>query len=131
MTGSKNEDLKRTNFGVMLSTLVDVMMIPPPLGRFGSLSDNSLNTMKEILRGQSDPSDPSKLLIPLEVYEKANDIRELIYSLVPRYINYRNTSLLHSLVAKTKSQHLHYVTDYENDPTGDVLTPKSKKVNRY
>ena len=127
MTGSKNEDLKRTHFGVMLSTLVDAMM-KSELLRFGPLSDNPLTTMKEILRGQSDPTDLSKLLIPLEVYEKANDIRELIYSLVPRYINYRNTSLLHSLVAKTKPQHLHYVTDYENNSTGDVLTPNFEKL---
>ena len=125
MTGSKNEDLKRTNFGVMLSTLVDAMIVQPFQGRFQLSIDNSLIIMKQILRGQSDPSDPSKLHIPLEVYDKANDIRELIYSLFPRYINYRNTSLLHSLVAKTKPDHLHYVTEYESDPTGNVLTHNS------
>ena len=71
--------------------------------------------MKEILYGQSDTTDPSKPLVPLEVYDKAKNIKEFIYSLVPRYINYRNTSLLRSLVANTRFDSLYYVTEYENN----------------
>ena len=123
MTGPNDEELKRVNFGTMLSRLVNAMMEPPENFHFEEdyyilepWEEDPLTTMKEILRGQSDPSDPSKPLVPLEVYDKANDIKELIYSLVPRYINYRNTSLLHSLVEKTRPYHSHYVTNYKNYP---------------
>ena len=133
MTGPNDEELRRVNFGIMLSRLTNEMTksldfdINDYLDNVTPRESGPLTTMKEILRGQSDPTDPSKPLVPLEVYNKTKDVKKFIYSLVPRYINYRNTSLLHSLVAKTSPQHLHYVTDYENDPTGDVLTPKSKK----
>ena len=119
MTGSKHEDLKRTNFGVMLSTLVDAIGTDP-LFQYEFRGD--LAKMKKILRVQSDPSDSSKCLIPAEVYDKLNNVEEFIYSLCPRYINYRNTSLLHSLMLYTYPRHLHYVVDYENDPTGNVST---------
>ena len=126
MTGPNDEELRKVNFGSMLSRLTSEMIEPPDLDCCEVVDDglyyvypwqsDPLTTMKEILRGQSDPTDPSKPLIPLEVYDKAKDVKEFIYSLVPRYINYRNTSLLRSLVAKTRSYNLSFVTDYENNP---------------
>ena len=126
MTGPNDEELRRVNFGSMLSRLMNEMMEPLDLNYCEIVEDglyyvypwerDPLTGMKEILRGQSDPTDPSKPLVPLEIYDKAKDVKEFIYSLVPRYINYRNTSLLHSLVSKTHSYNLSFVTDYENNP---------------
>ena len=126
MTGPNDEELRKVNFGTMLSRLMNEMMEPPDPDNYHYYEDDlyivhpweadPLTTMKEILHGQSDPTDPSKPLVPLEIYDKAKDVKEFIYSLVPRYINYRNTSLLHSLVAKTRSYNLSFVTDYENNP---------------
>ena len=127
MTGPNDEELRRVNFSSMLQQLMNDMMKPPDPDDYYPFIEDGLfyvppweadpfTGMKEILRGQSDPTDPSKPLVPLEVYDKAKDVKEFIYSLVPCYINYRNTSLLHSLVAKTRSYNLGYVTDYENNP---------------
>lgn len=127
MTGPDDEELKRENFDIMLSRVAYAMM--EHLEEYKDYNvfrqeeyyldpweDNPLIGMKEILRSRSDPTDPSKLLVPLEISDKAKDVKELIYSLVPRYINYRDTRLLRSLVSKTRSYHLYYLDEYEKNP---------------
>ena len=127
MTGPNDEELRRENFAIMLSRVAYAMM--EHLEEYKDYNffhddeyyldpweDNPLIGMKEILRGRSDPNDPSKPLVPLEIYDKANDVKELIYNLFPRYINYRNTRLLRSLVEKTRSYNLCYLDEYEKNP---------------
>ena len=124
MTGPNDEELRREKFSTMLSRIVNAMeMGDIEDSRFFYKDDidlwevDPLTIMKEILRGQSDPIDPSKPLVPLEVYDGAKNYREFIYSLVPRYINYRNTKLLQSFLSETKHSYLlHSVTDYEKNP---------------
>ena len=123
LTGPNNEELRREKFSTMLSRLVHAM-------EMGDIEDphlynddidlwdvDPLFKMKEMLRGQSDPNDPSKPLVPLEVYDGAKSYREFIYSLVPRYINYRDTKLLKSFLSETRHSYLlSDVTNYEKNP---------------